>query len=142
MAPDSTSASKDVINGVPDPHVNALPRRRSFTAQYKARVLRETDEAKGEGKVGEILRREGLYSSYLTAWRKERDEGALVALGKKRGRKSTRNPLSDEVAQLRRENAKLKARVTQAEVIIDVQKKVAGLLGIPLNAPNLDESDS
>jgi len=72
---------------------------------------------------GAILRREGLYSSHLTEWRRERERGALEALERKRGRKPTRNPCSEEVEKLRRENAELKRRLEQAETIIDVQKK-------------------
>lgn len=128
----------------PNPEVSARPRRRSFTAEYKMRILAEVEGAKELefGAVGEILRREGLYSSNLADWRQGRQQGTLAALSKKRGRKSTKNPLTEEVERLRRENAKLKAQLTQAEVIIDVQKKVASLLGIPLKTPGDDETGS
>lgn len=125
----------------PDPQVE-LPKRRTFTAEYKLRVLQETDAAKEERTVGAILRREGLYSSHLTTWRRERDEGARAALKKKRGRKPTRDDRDVEIMRLRRANAALEAKVEQMKVVIDVQKKVASLLGIPLNAPETGGDDS
>jgi transposase len=126
----------------PDPEVTARPKRRFFTGEYKMRILDEVDAAKEPGAVGAILRREALYSSHLAEWRKERRRGSIAAMSKKRGRKPTKNPLADEVERLRRENAKLKARLEQAEVIIDVQKKVASILGIPLKTSDDDASDS
>ena len=126
----------------PDPEVSARPRRRWFAAEFKMGILDEVDRVDEPGAVGAILRREGLYSSHLTEWRKERLRGTLSALSKKRGRKPTKNPLADENERLRRENVKLKQQLAQAEVIIDVQKKVASLLGIPLKTPDDDESDS
>lgn len=115
----------------PDPEVVARPRRRTFTAKYKLSVLDDVDAAEPGG-IGEILRREGLYSSRLSQWREERRCGTLAALSKKRGKKATRNPLTDEVERLRRELSKTQEKLAQAELIIDVQKKVASLLGIPL----------
>jgi transposase len=116
------------------PELSDRPRRRTFTAQDKLRILADTDRAAKTGGVGAILRREGLYSSALTEWRKQRDAGALGALGPgKRGPKTgDANPLSDEVASLQRDNARLTLRLTRAEAIIEIQKKVAALLGIPL----------
>ena len=118
----------------PSPELSDRPRRRTFTAQDKLRILADTDRAAKTGGVGAILRREGLYSSALTEWRKQRDAGALGALGPgKRGPKTgDANPLSDEVASLQRDNARLTLRLTRAEAIIEIQKKVATLLGIPL----------
>lgn len=132
------------MNGrAPDPEVLARPKRRFFTGEYKMRILDEVDAAKGDlGGVGAVLRREGLYSSHLAEWRKERRRGSLAAMSKKRGKKSTKNPLAEENERLRRENAKLQARLEQAEMIIDVQKKVASMLGIPLKTPDDDESGS
>jgi transposase len=128
---------------VPDPEVSSIPKRRKFTAQHKLDILKRVDACKDQpGAVGALLRREGLYSSHLTEWRKERDRGALEALEKKRGRKPSRNPLSGEIEKLRRENAELKRRLEQAEVIIDVQKKVASILGIPLRSPPFDGNGS
>lgn len=117
---------------VPDPEVSAVPKRRTFTGSYKLEILKQVDACKDRpGAVGELLRREGLYSSHLTEWRKERERGALDALGKKRGRKPSRHPLADEVEKLRKENLELKRRLEQAEVIIDVQKKLPPSWGSP-----------
>ena len=117
----------------PSAELSNRPRRRTFTAQDKRRILAETDRAETGG-IGAILRREGLYSSALTDWRRQRDAGAFNALVPgKRGRKTAEpNPLSAEVALLQRDNARLARRLTRAEAIIDIQKKVAALLGIPL----------
>jgi transposase-like protein len=117
------------------------PKRRKFTAEYKLSVVKAVEAAlvSGEpGAVGAMLRREGLYSSHLVTWRKQRDAGELAAFSKKRGPKTTRNPLADEVARLEREKAQLEDRLRRAEIVIDVQKKVAILLGIPL--PGSSES--
>jgi transposase len=126
---------------VPDPQVAAKPQRRRFTAEFKLEVLREADRCTEPGSIGALLRRHGLYSSLLTTWRRERDQGALQQLERKRGRKSTRNPLDERVAQLEKENRKLHRRLHQAETIIDIQKKVAEILGIPLNSPPLEGDD-
>jgi transposase-like protein len=104
-------------------------------------VLREADRCTEPGAIGALLRRHGLYSSLLTTWRRERDAGALRQLARKRGRKSTHNPLAERVAQLERENRKLQQRLRQAEVVIDVQKKVAEILGIPLSSPPNEGDD-
>jgi transposase-like protein len=92
--------------------------------------------------LGELLRREGLYSSHLTTWRRQRDEGVLAGLTpKRRGRKAKpKNPLADENEQLRRENQRLKEQLRQAELIIDVQKKVSEMLNIPLKTPDGEEA--
>jgi transposase len=113
----------------PDPEVVPQAKRRRFSAEYKLGVLAEADSCKQPGEIGALLRREGLYSSHLTTWRRQRDEGQLQGLtGKKRGRKADRN--AAELAQLRREKEQLQARLQQAETIIDVQKKLCGLLGL------------
>ena len=117
----------------PDPEVVARPQRRTFTAKYKLRVLDDVDAAEPGG-IGKILRREGLYSSRLSQWREDRRSGALAALSKKRGKKATRNPLADEVERLCHELSKTQQKLAQAELIIDVQKKVGSLLGIPLKS--------
>ena len=115
---------------VPKPEVSSRPKRRRFTAEYKARIVEEAETCLD---VGAMLRREGLYSSYLTTWRREYRSGALAALkDDKRGRKKTKNPLEDEVARLQRKNARLAHRLEQAEAIIEIQKKVSAMLGIPL----------
>ena len=122
------------------PELSDRPRRRTFTAQDKLRILAETDRAAETGGIGAILRREGLYSSALTDWRRQRDAGAFGALAPgKRGPKTAEpNPLAAELARVQRDNARLTLRLKRAEAIIDLQKKVAELLGIPL-APNGDE---
>ena len=104
------------------PELLDRPRRRTFTAQTKLRVLAETDGAADVGGIGAILRREGLYSSTLTDWRRQRDSGALGALTPaKRGPKSAaRNPLAAELVQARRENARLGRRLEHAEAIIEI----------------------
>jgi transposase-like protein len=113
-----------------DAEVVARPRRRTFTAKYKLRILEETDKT-ADGEVGLILRREGLYSSHLTEWRRAREMGALAALEKTRGRKpKERNPLERRVRELERENTQLREDLRKAEVVIDVQGKLAGLLGL------------
>ena len=118
----------------------STPRRRTFTARDKIRILAETDRAAATGGIGAILRREGVYSSSLTEWRKQRDAGAFGALAPaKRGRKIAEpNPLAAKLALAQRDNARLTQRLKRAEAIIELQKKVAELLGIPL-APNGDE---
>ncbi len=111
------------------------PRRRKFTAQEKLRILAETDRATGSGGIGAILRREGIYSSMLTEWRKLRDAGAIGALvAVKRGPKvGAPNPLAAELASLKRENARLTRRLACAETVIDIQKKVAALMAMPVS---------
>ena len=105
--------------------------RRRFDAAYKLRILSEAERCSEAGELGKLLRREGLYSSNLTTWRKQRDEGVLQALGaKKRGRKPKRHDsLAAEVQRLQRENQRLAERLRQAETIIEVQKKVSEMLG-------------
>lgn len=126
---------------IADPEVLAKAKRRLFTAQYKQAILAEADACREEGAIGELLRREGLYSSHLTTWRRQREQGTLQALSpKKRGRKSALNPLAEENRQLRTDNARLARRLQQAELIIDVQKKVSTLLGIAL--PEIDPGES
>ena len=117
----------------PDPEVVAQAKRRRFTAEYKQRILAEADRAKGSGGVGALLRREGLYSSLLTTWRRERDAVLLLALApQKRGPKSKRDPVVEENQQLRRETERLTEALRKAEIVIDIQKKVAALLGRPI----------
>ena len=114
----------------PNPEVVAQAQRRRFTAEYKLRILTEADQAKGVGGVGALLRREGLYSSLLTDWRRERNTANLQALApQKRGPKSQLNPFATELEQLRRENQRLAEELRKAEIVIDIQKKVAALLG-------------
>jgi transposase len=118
----------------PDPEVSERAARRRFTAEYKGRVLRQADACAGTGELGALLRREGLYSSHLTTWRRQREQGVRAALSpRKRGRPAVPpSPLARQVAELQRENAQLSQRLKQAETIIAVQKKVSEILGIPL----------
>jgi transposase-like protein len=122
----------------PSPEVLEKPVRRRFTVEYKVRILAEADACTETGQLGELLRREGLYSSHLSNWRRQRDEGVLAGLtSKRRGRKSkAKSPLADENEHLRRENRRLKEQLRQAELIIDVQKKVSEMLSIPLKSPD------
>ena len=127
--------SRAAAPAVPDPEVPEKAARRRFTAEYKLRILHEADGCVEPGALGALLRREGLYSSHLTTWRRQREQGALEALTpKKRGRRAP-HPLSRRVAELERENAHLQRRLKQAETIIEVQKKVSEILGIPLKSP-------
>jgi transposase-like protein len=120
----------DLATRIPDPEVVPKAKRRRFTAQYKLRVVEEADACTQPGQIGALLRREGLYSSHLSKWRQLRKEGQLQALSaQKRGRKAQELPLA-ELAELRRENERLRSRLEQAEIIIDVQKKLAKLLGV------------
>ena len=114
----------------PDPEVVAKAKRRTYTAEYKQRILAEAEAAAIPGGVGALLRREGLYSSLLAYWRRERADGIRKALTpRKRGPKSKRHPMDEEIQKLRRQNARLTEDLRKAELIIDVQKKVAALLG-------------
>jgi transposase-like protein len=125
---------------VADPAVEAKAKRRRFTAEYKLRILREVDRAKGAGEVGAILRREGLYSSHLTQWRRDRDRVAKAGLAaRKRGPKGR---IEDpRVKQLERELSKLKRRNQRLEALVDIQKKACEMLGIPLSPHDNDEND-
>jgi len=118
---------------IPDPAVPEKPVRRRFTAEYKLRVLREADRSTEPDQLGALLRREGLYSSHLNTWRRQRDAGALAGLRpNRRGRKAMVNdPLIAENERLQRENQRLAKKLRQAETIIEVQKKLSEVLGIP-----------
>ena len=123
-----------------DPEVTERAKRRRFTAEYKLRILRKADACKGDGDVGALLRREGLYSSQLAAWRRQRDEIAKAGLkARKRGPKA--KAVDPRVKQLERENVRLKRRLEEAETIIDFQKKLSQLLGISLKSPDSDGND-
>jgi transposase len=133
---------KELTTRIPDPEVVPKAKRRQFAAEYKLRIVREADACTEPGQIGSLLRREGLYSSYLSKWRQQREEGQLQALSsKKRGRKS-QDPSVEELAELQRENGRLRARLEQAEIIIDVQKKLSKLLGLTADTTESDESAS
>lgn len=125
----STSAG----SAKPDPEVTEKAKRRQFTAEYKQRILAQADECTETGQLGDLLRREGLYSSHLSTWRRQRNAGALSGLTpNKRGRKTKpQDPAASEVQRLQAENDRLTERLRQAEAIIDVQKKISEVLGIP-----------
>ena len=126
MSRNETDQSK-----IPDPEVVATAQRRQFTARDKLRILEEADRCTEPGEIGALVRREGIYSSYLSRWRRAREQGQLTALSsKKRGPKTSADKeLAEEMAKLRRENERLQARLAQAETIIEVQKKLSQLLG-------------
>ena len=128
-----TAGVDPTANDRPDPEVVAKARRRRFTARYKQQILAKADEAAGSGAIGALLRREGLYSSHLVKWRRDREASIQQGLApRKRGPKSTRSPLGDENQKLQRENERLTEQLRKAELIIDVQKKIAALLGDPI----------
>jgi transposase-like protein len=142
----SAAAGKTVAPEPPDPRrpnpeVVVDAKRRTFTAEYKQRILTEADaSATQPGAIGALLRREGLYSSHLVTWRRERQAGILKGLTPhKRGPKSKRSPQEDEMQRLRRENQRLTEALRKAEIVIDVQKKVGALLGWPL--PKVDPEE-
>lgn len=124
----------------PDPEVPAQAKRRRFTAAYKDRILAEADACSARGQVGALLRREGLYFSHLTDWRRQREARSLAALAPQRRGRQRPHPLAQEVRRLQRENARLAQRLAQAEAVLEVQKKLSELLGIPLPSDGSDAS--
>jgi transposase-like protein len=124
----------------PDPEVVAQAKRRRFTAEFKQRILAEADKAKSSGGVGALLRREGLYSSMLATWRRERAAGILQGLSpQRRGPKNKRDAAAEEIQQLHRQNQRLTEELRKADIVIDIQKKVAALLGRPILTPGPEE---
>ena len=126
---------------VPAPELVEGARRRRFTAEYKLRVLRDADRCSVPGEIGALLRREGLYSSLLSTWRKQRDEGALHALEKRRGRKKS-HPLQAENEKLRRRAKRAEAELEKAHRVIAVQGNVSALLEELLQAGSATEDGS
>jgi transposase-like protein len=124
----------------PDPEVPAKVQRRRFSVEYRLRILKQADACKKPGELGALLRREGLYSSHLTNWRRQREQSALVSLrARKRGPRA--RPIDPRVKPLEAENRRLQRKLQRAEMIITLQKKVAEILGIPLNRLDNDETD-
>jgi transposase-like protein len=124
---------------VPDPEVRPKAKRRQFTTEYKKRILDEAKACSTAAQRGALVRREGLYSSHLNAWRRQRAQGILDGLApKKRGAKS--DPLSAEIARLQLEIERLQAQLQRAETIIDIQKKISQLLGLPTTVTPPDET--
>src|ERR1039458_3571263 len=127
---------------VPDSEVVARPHRRRFSAEYKLSIIDQADSTQGSGAVGALLRREGLYSSHLATWRQQRKHGEFDALtAKKRGPKVVVSPLVKENRELQAANARLTKKLKNAELIIEVQKKVAALLGNPIPNIQIDEEN-
>jgi len=125
---------------VPDPEVLPRAKRRRFAAEYKLCILEEADRCTERGQIGALLRREGLYSSHLSQWRRQRSRGQLNALSpKKRGRKAPHQAV-EELARVQRENERLRVRLEHAELIIDVQKKLSRLLGLTPDETQIGES--
>ena len=116
----------------PDPEVVSKPQRRKYTADYKMKILQEYDACEQPGEKGALLRREGIYSSNISTWRRQYNQGGVDGLSEiKRGPQV--DPQTKENKMLRQENERLKKRLQQAELIIEVQKKVSQILGIELN---------
>ena len=113
--------------GVPDPELVEQAKRRRFTATYKLEILEKADACTKPGEVGELLRREGLYTSHLTYWRKQRKDGALKALGKSRGRRPP-DRRDGEIAELRRRAERAEAELAKAKKVIEIQGNVSALL--------------
>ncbi len=134
LTPMPPSTERGTNPTLPDPEVPERAHRRRFTADYKLRILREVEQCK-DGEVGALLRREGLYSSLLTTWRRQRDQGQLDALAPRKRGRPPGDPTAAELVRLRRENERLTHQLAVAETIIDVQKKVSALLGITLGTP-------
>jgi transposase-like protein len=126
----------------PDSEVIARPRRRSFTAEYKRSILDQAEAAQDSGAIGALLRREGLYSSHLTTWKRQRQKGEIDALTpKKRGPKVVVSPLVKKNREQEAVIARLTKKLKNAELIIEVQKKVATLLGNPIPNIQIDEEN-
>ena len=128
----SSKLETTVSSNVPDPEVKPAKPRRRFSRKEKLRILSELDNCVDSGEVGSLLRREGIYSSYLTRWKREKEQGILNGSAqRKRGRKPNEQAKNqEELARLRAENQRLQQRLQKAEAIIDIQKKVSILLGL------------
>ena len=113
--------------GAPDPELVEQAKRRKFTAEYKAQILAEADACTRPGEIGELLRREGLYTSHLTYWRKQRREGALKELGRPRGRKP-KDRRDEQIAELRRRAERAEAELEKAKKVIEIQGNLSALL--------------
>ena len=124
---------------VPNPELVERPARRRFTAEYKLRIIREAEACTQPGEIGSLLRREGLYTSHLSAWRRQRDQGALDALARPLGRRRA-NPLERENAALRQRMERTEAELAKARKVIEVQGNVSALLGELLGTRGADGS--
>lgn len=141
----ATGVAREAAEGngeAPDPEVAEKATRRRFTAAYKRRIVREADKCTKPGELGALLRREGVYSSSLSTWRRQRDAGELAGRGTRRGPKAQpKDPRDKRIAELERETRRLGRKLAQAETVIAIQKKVASLLGIPLESVDDEEND-
>jgi transposase-like protein len=135
VSPSAAPLAPVSAEATPETEVVAKAQRRRFTAEYKRRIVREADRCTTTGAIGALLRREGLYASYLTTWRAARDRGALEGLApKQRGPKVVAaDPRDKKIAEQERELGKWRKRAERAEALVEVQKKVAALLGTPLD---------
>lgn len=123
----SATGNRQKMGREADPQVRPKAERRQFSVEYKRRILAEAEGCSQRGEIGALLRREGLYSSHLDKWRKQQEQGNLTGKGQKRGRKA--DPQAQEIARLQQENEQMRVRLERAEQIIEVQKKLAQLLG-------------
>lgn len=141
-SPNAGAPTAELSINSPDPEVPENKARRRFTAAYKLRMLHLADLCSQPGEIGALLRQEALYSSHLTTWRRQRQEGTLQALSpKKRGRKAKpTDPSAECIARLEKENLRLKLNLRKAEIIIEAQKKISEILGIDQNLENSPES--
>ena len=134
----SQNTNGKVSERMPNTEVVEKAKRRRYPAEYKLRMLHEVDACKGTGEIGALLRREGLYSSLISKWREQHNRGSLEGLGAhKRGPKADLQAV--ELARLQRENERLRKRLERAELIMDVQKKVAQMLGVSVEEHDLDK---
>ncbi len=124
----AVGAGREIQDARPNPELVVQPRRRRFKAEYKLRIVQQADACTRPGEIGALLRREGLYTSHLSTWRKQRDAGALGALGRRRGRRKA-HPLELENAKLRRRTERAEAQLAKARKVIEVQGNVSALLG-------------
>jgi transposase-like protein len=133
------AAGAGALSRVPDPELIERPRRRRFSAAYKLAVLREADGLTAPGEIGALLRREGLYSSHLSTWRRQREAGALEAFSRPRGRRPA-DPLQKENAELRRRLTRAETELEKARRVIEVQGEVCALLGELVEPGSANES--
>jgi transposase len=135
VSPSAAPLAPVSAEATPETEVVAKAQRRRFTAEDKRRIVREADRCTTTGAIGALLRREGLYSSYLTTWRAARDRGELEGLApKQRGPKVVPpDPRDKKIAEQERELGKWRTRAERAEALVEIQKKVAALLGTPLD---------
>jgi transposase len=127
------------VVAVPDPELVERAKRRKFTAEYKLRIVEEADACTGPGEIGELLRREGLYTSHLTYWRKQRREGALAGFGRARGRRPA-DRRERELAELRARNQRLEGELVKARKVIETQGNLSALLEQMLGTEGVDGS--